>query len=177
MPLCADASTCTLWDTQGHINHWIQSISQWHHTANELLSQYAAGLPAIYLCFIRNWNKQAHISIPLDLTDFLVAMLYDFILNCGSIDLVTTVQMTCLNIENETILGHICFFCFFSCLDPIFISVTATFAHHTPVTVALMGWGGRNSKYTIYQADFFPLISFPITLQILYSSLNLPFFN
>lgn len=103
-------------------------------------------------------------------------MLCDSILNCGSIDLVSTVQTTCLNIENETILRYICFFSF-SCSDPIFISVTAASADHTPVAVALMGCGERNSKCAIYQVDIFPLISFFVTLQILYSSLDLPFFN
>lgn len=70
MPSYADASTYMLWDTQGQISHWIQSISQWHYPENELFSQDVAGRPAICLCLSNNWKKQAHLSISLDLTDF-----------------------------------------------------------------------------------------------------------
>lgn len=117
MPLCADASMCMLWDTQGQINHWIQSISQWHYPENELRSQCAAATPSTCLCFSNNWNKQAtNNDRSLYISPILISMLCDCILNCGSTDLVATVQMTCLNIENETILGYIYFFSF-SCLD------------------------------------------------------------
>lgn len=70
MSLCADTSTFMLWDTQGHINHWIQSISLRHYPKNELRTQYIAGTPAIYLRFNNSWNKKAHILIPLDLSAF-----------------------------------------------------------------------------------------------------------
>lgn len=61
MPLCAGASMCMLWHI-GQINHWIQSISQWHYFENELCSQCVAGAPAIRLCFNDNWQASPDIN-------------------------------------------------------------------------------------------------------------------
>lgn len=72
MPLCAGASICMLWHI-GHINHWIQSISQWHYPENELCSQCEQE-HQLHVCVSKTAERSkpidCYLSIALDLADF-----------------------------------------------------------------------------------------------------------